>query len=119
MDYFNQACIEIIEEVKKNDVKTQHQLNLIKLKILHKYKTQGKIKQIPKNADIYFAQDPYDAARDADAIMIVTEWNEFRELNLSELKKIMNKPVIIDGRNIYNPKMLESLGFTYQGIGRS
>ncbi|MBI4039693.1 UDP-glucose/GDP-mannose dehydrogenase family protein [Candidatus Daviesbacteria bacterium] len=76
-------------------------------------------KRILQNVDVYFAQDPYDAARGADAIMIVTEWNEFKELDLSELKKLMNKPVIIDGRNIYDPNQVRSLGFIYQGIGRN
>jgi len=55
MNNFNRACIEILEELKKQDIKNQHQLNQIKLKILSKYKSNGKIEQIPKNADIYFA----------------------------------------------------------------
>jgi len=55
MDNFNQACVEILKEIKKDNVKTKEELNKIKLKILHKYKSTGKIKHIPKNADIYFA----------------------------------------------------------------
>ena len=54
MDNFKQICIEILEEIKKNNTKTQRELNQLKLKILSKYRTNGKIKQIPKNADIYF-----------------------------------------------------------------
>ena len=60
MDYFKQACVEILEELKKKDVKTQRQLNQIKLNVLHKYKAENKIKQIPKNADIYFAGSEED-----------------------------------------------------------
>jgi len=60
MDNFKQACVEILEELKKKDVKTQRQLNQIKLRILNKCKTNGKIKQIPKNADIYFAASEED-----------------------------------------------------------
>ncbi len=55
MDYFKQACVEIVEEAKKNNVKTQRELNQIKLRILHKYKSREKIRQIPKNADLYFS----------------------------------------------------------------
>ena len=55
MDNFNQVCVEILEELSKNNVKTQYELNQIKLRILSKYKSKGKIKQIPKNADIYFS----------------------------------------------------------------
>jgi len=60
MDYFRQVCVEILEELKKKDVKTQRQLNQIKLNVLHKYKAENKIKQIPKNADIYFAGSEED-----------------------------------------------------------
>ena len=55
MDNFKQICVEILEEIKKNSIKSQHELNQIKLKILNNYKSNGKLNQIPKNADIYFA----------------------------------------------------------------
>ncbi|MBI2652027.1 tRNA uridine(34) 5-carboxymethylaminomethyl modification radical SAM/GNAT enzyme Elp3 [Candidatus Woesearchaeota archaeon] len=55
MNYFNDACIEILKEIKKNNPKTQYELNQLKLKILNKYKTNGNLSYIPKNADIYFA----------------------------------------------------------------
>ncbi len=55
MDYFKQVCIEILDGLKKNNVQSQHNFNRLKLKVLNKYKSQSKIKQIPKNADIYFA----------------------------------------------------------------
>ncbi|MBI2655434.1 tRNA uridine(34) 5-carboxymethylaminomethyl modification radical SAM/GNAT enzyme Elp3 [Candidatus Woesearchaeota archaeon] len=63
MDNFKQACDEILEELKTKDVKTQHQLNRIKLKILNKHKSNGRINQIPKNADIYFAGSEEDRKR--------------------------------------------------------
>jgi len=59
MSNFNQACFEILEELKKQDIKNQYQLNKIKLKILNKHKANGKLNQIPKNADIYFAASEY------------------------------------------------------------
>src|SRR3989338_7214102 len=60
MDQFRQVCAEIVKELKKSDVKTQRQLNKIKLKILNKYKSKGNVIQIPKNADIYFAASEKD-----------------------------------------------------------
>ena len=70
MDYFNQACLEILEELKKNDVKSQHQLNQIKLKILKRYNSQDKIKEIPKNADIYFAGSEDDRKNFRDLLSL-------------------------------------------------
>lgn len=69
--------------------------------------------------DVTLCETPYEAATDAEALLIVTEWNEFRELDLNKIKKIMKKPVIIDGRNIYQPEKIKAMGFTYQGVGRS
>ncbi len=67
---------------------------------------------------IEFHEDGYDTLRDADALAVVTEWNEFRTPDFQKMKKIMNRPVIFDGRNIYNQEELRKLGFTYYGIGR-
>jgi UDPglucose 6-dehydrogenase len=67
---------------------------------------------------IRLAKDPYDCAHDADAVIIVTEWNEFKQLDLAQLKQVMRQPVIIDARNIYEPAMVKAMGFTYRGIGR-
>jgi UDPglucose 6-dehydrogenase len=60
----------------------------------------------------------YAAARGADALVVVTEWNEFRQLDLGRLKRAMRRPVIVDGRNIYDPDLMRRLGFVYRGIGR-
>lgn len=59
-----------------------------------------------------------EVAGGADAILIITEWNEFKQLNLARIKKLMKRPIILDGRNIYNPEELKSLGFIYKGVGR-
>lgn len=67
---------------------------------------------------IHYANDIYDAANDADAIIVPTEWKEFRLPNWEILKKIMRSHVVIDGRNIYNRADLESQGFRYSGIGQ-
>jgi UDPglucose 6-dehydrogenase len=50
--------------------------------------------------------------------VLVTEWNEFRHLDLGRLKQLMRRPVMVDGRNIYDPETMRGLGFTYRGIGR-
>jgi UDPglucose 6-dehydrogenase len=60
----------------------------------------------------------YEAARGADCVVVLTEWNEFKELDLERLKKSMKHPVLLDARNIYEGKKLRAMGFTYQGIGR-
>ena len=66
---------------------------------------------------IYYAKDMYDAVLDADALMLVTEWKEFRLPSWAVIKKTMEKPVVLDGRNIYDKKEMEEQGFTYHCIG--
>ncbi|MCL4821906.1 MAG: UDP-glucose/GDP-mannose dehydrogenase family protein [Vicinamibacteria bacterium] len=67
---------------------------------------------------VTYANRSYDAARGADALVVVTEWAEFREPDFEKLKQILRRPAIFDGRNIYNPKLLTDMGFHYEGIGR-
>ena len=69
-------------------------------------------------AKITYAKNAYDAVRDADALLVVTEWNEFREPDFSRVKKLMKQPLIFDGRNIFSPSHIRGLGFTYHSIGR-
>jgi UDPglucose 6-dehydrogenase len=67
---------------------------------------------------IQYADNSYAALTGADALAIVTEWNEFREPDYGKMRKLMRSPVIFDGRNIYNPESLRALGFTYISMGR-
>lgn len=69
--------------------------------------------------DVAYAQDAYDAAHGADAIVIVTEWEAFRALDLERIKQQLKTPVMIDLRNIYRPAEMKQLGFDYWSIGRS
>jgi UDPglucose 6-dehydrogenase len=69
-------------------------------------------------ADVVFCDDPYQVAEDVDALILVTEWNEFKQLNMDRVKASMRQPVLIDGRNIYDAKRMAELGFTYRGMGR-
>jgi UDPglucose 6-dehydrogenase len=67
---------------------------------------------------VQLSDKSYDALKGADALTIVTEWNEFREPDFTRIRKMMRTPVIFDGRNIYNPEQIRSVGFTYYSIGR-
>ncbi|PAX07769.1 UDP binding domain-containing protein [Sphingomonas lenta] len=61
---------------------------------------------------------PYQAIEGADALAIVTEWDAFRALDLGRVKSLLNEPVLVDLRNIYNPHEVEAAGFAYTGVGR-
>jgi UDPglucose 6-dehydrogenase len=63
--------------------------------------------------------EPYQAAEGADALLLVTEWNEFRQPDLARLKRIMRSPVLLDGRNVWDAAKARAAGFTYYGVGRS
>jgi UDPglucose 6-dehydrogenase len=67
---------------------------------------------------ISYAENGYGALKGADALAIVTEWNEFREPDFARMRKLLRKPVIFDGRNLYKPEQIRAQGFTYVSIGR-
>jgi UDPglucose 6-dehydrogenase len=67
---------------------------------------------------IMYGKKSYDVLTGADALALVTEWNEFREPDYARMKKLMREPTVFDGRNIYNPAQMKSQGFTYYSIGR-
>lgn len=67
---------------------------------------------------VKFCKDAYETAKDSDCLLVVTEWNEFKKLDFKRIKKLMRQPIIVDGRNIYDPKEMKKLGFKYVGIGR-
>ena len=68
---------------------------------------------------VTYTTDPYTAAQGANAVVVVTEWNEFRNLDLSRLKGLMEEAVLVDLRNVYEPARLKELGYRYEGVGRS
>lgn len=68
--------------------------------------------------DVQFFENPYKTIRDCDALVVATEWNAFRNLDMRAVKRLLKQPIVIDGRNIYDPKEMKALGFTYLGIGR-
>jgi UDPglucose 6-dehydrogenase len=69
-------------------------------------------------SNVTFCDDPYKVVEGADALVLVTEWNEFKQLDMDRVKASMRTPVLIDGRNIYDPEEMRTLGFTYRGMGR-
>jgi len=68
--------------------------------------------------DIEYCEGPYEVAKGSDCLVILTEWDEFKKLDLKKVKRLLNQPIIIDGRNIFEPKKMEKLGFIYKSIGR-
>ena len=75
------------------------------------------IKQIFSDK-ITYAKDPYKAVNKTEALIIITEWNEFKQIDLNKIKKLMSNPIIFDGRNIYDPSYMKKLGFKYYSVGR-
>ena len=69
-------------------------------------------------SEVKFCKDPYEVCMGCDCLLIVTEWDEFKELDFVKIKRLLKRPLIIDGRNIYDPRTLKKLGFRYIGIGR-
>ncbi|MCM8771296.1 MAG: UDP-glucose/GDP-mannose dehydrogenase family protein [Candidatus Omnitrophica bacterium] len=67
---------------------------------------------------VKFCKDAYEAARASDCLVIITDWNEFKELDLKRIKKVLRHPLIIDGRNIYDRQQMKQLGFKYVSVGR-
>lgn len=77
-----------------------------------------KVARVIFGSKITYADNGYAALTGADALAIITEWNEFREPDFARIKKLLRNPVIFDGRNIYNPEQMRAHGFTYASIGR-
>jgi len=68
--------------------------------------------------DVEMCLDPYACAEGSDGLLVITEWNEFKQLDLERVRVSMRTPMILDGRNIYDPMLMKSLGFHYRGFGR-
>ncbi len=99
--------VEIIDVLQKKGAK------------IRAYDPQAMDKARALLKDVKFCENSYDAVKGADCAVMVTEWNEFKELNLTKIKKLLKQPVIVDGRNIYDPKVMSELGFRYYSIGRA
>ncbi len=80
---------------------------------------RGVAEEIFRGRGVVFADEPYAAAEGADALMLVTEWNEFRQPDFARLKAAMRDSVLLDGRNVWDAAKARAAGFTYYGVGRS
>ncbi|HEY3488186.1 MAG TPA: nucleotide sugar dehydrogenase, partial [Gammaproteobacteria bacterium] len=69
--------------------------------------------------DLSFVKNAYDALSGADAMVICTEWDEFRSPDFDRMKQLLKQPVLVDGRNLYDPPFMNGLGFSYYGVGRT
>jgi UDPglucose 6-dehydrogenase len=86
--------------------------------IVKAYDPVGMVRAKDLLSDVEMTADPYELAQDCDVLVICTEWNEFKQLNLEQVRDAMKQPKIVDGRNIYEPALMADLGFEYRGIGR-
>jgi UDPglucose 6-dehydrogenase len=78
----------------------------------------GEFKKAIGDKGISYCTTPYEVAQGADALVLLTEWNEFRNLDLKKMRSLLVNPVVLDLRNIYDPEAMAELGFTYRGVGR-
>ena len=106
-DLRDAPAMDIIDELVRKGARVQ----------VYDPAAMGKAKHV-LNGNVVCARDAYGAARKADGIALLTEWNEFRSLDLVKLRQVMSRPVVIDGRNIWDPATMRDLGFVYRGIGR-
>ncbi len=77
--------------------------------------TENALDDVP---DIVACKTPYEAAEGADALVIATPWNEFKQLDMERIKTALKTPILVDGRNIYEPEKMREMGFVYRGVGR-
>ncbi|MBI5597065.1 MAG: UDP-glucose/GDP-mannose dehydrogenase family protein [Elusimicrobia bacterium] len=98
--------LEIIKSLQSQGVKVS----------VHDPVAAPKAKSLLKG--VRFARDAYDCAKGADALVIVTEWPEYKELDLAKVHRLMENPVLLDGRNLYDPAAVRKLGFVYRSVGR-
>ncbi|MBN1224506.1 MAG: UDP-glucose/GDP-mannose dehydrogenase family protein [Candidatus Aminicenantes bacterium] len=109
-DIRNAPSINIIRELQKEGAMLR----------LYDPEAMSHMKSVfPENAPgIAYTENPYDAVREANATLIVTEWEELRNMDLNQVKDLMDNPILIDGRNIFEPEAVRKLGFEYYSVGR-
>lgn len=110
---------------KTDDVREAPALTIVKelLKLGAKIKAfdpvaENNFKNLMNNKNIQYCPNPFEAVKGSDLLVIMTDWDEFKELDKIQLKNLLTKPNIVDGRNIYDPDEMRDLGFSYIGVGR-
>ncbi len=104
-----------VREAPSIDIIKQLQKEGAKIKV-YDPKAMDNARKIVRGVE--FCQHPYQAAQGSDGLIIITEWDEFKTVDLLRIKQLLKQPVIIDGRNIFDPVKMKELGFNYQGVGR-
>lgn len=79
---------------------------------------EGQEEALRRYPELVGCQDPYDVANGADALVLATEWNQFRSLDLDQLKNLLRHPIFLDLRNVYEPERVAEKGFYYVSVGR-
>lgn len=120
------ACLGLAFKSDTDDIRESVSIEVLKLlrgmgAHLYVYDSQAaeNAKKVLGEAQITYCGDVYDAIKGADALCILTEWQEFKELDLAKLKSLLLTPVIFDGRNLLDKSKTEALGFTYYAVGKS
>jgi len=121
------AVLGLAFKPKTDDIRNAPSVEIIKRLLeeeshlsLYDPKAAGKVKELfPEGSpSIHYAESAYEALKEANAALFITEWEEFSKLDFKKVKKIMDNPIIVDGRNIFDPDELKALGFEYYSIGR-
>jgi UDPglucose 6-dehydrogenase len=107
-----------------DDIRDSAALEIIHLLINEGAHIQAYDPQAMDNAskvlkNVKLCESPYEVADGADALLLATEWNEFKQIDFMKIKQLLRNPVILDGRNLWDSELLKSMGFTYMGIGRA
>ena len=106
-----------------DDMRDAPSINIVRHLLREGAKVQAYDPAAMKNAreilpEVTMLNNAYEVATGADILILVTEWNEFQNLDLIKIKEVMNQPLLVDGRNIYEPAQVREIGFKYRGIGR-
>ncbi|MFA6005463.1 MAG: UDP-glucose/GDP-mannose dehydrogenase family protein [Patescibacteria group bacterium] len=107
-----------------DDIREAPSVSIIKALLHHGYQLSVYDPEATKHIrrtfgdSLNYAEDPYEALQNADALCILTEWNEFKQADLKKVKELMKTPLVFDGRNIYEPAIMAKAGFMYYSIGR-
>lgn len=121
------AVLGLAFKPQTDDIRNAPSINLIRALldegaqlVLYDPQAMENMKEIfeEQPPSVQYASSPYEAAADANALLIVTEWDEFKNLNLKKIKEVLANPIIVDGRNLYDPEKVRDLGFEYYSIGR-
>ncbi len=91
----------------------------VRLRVHDPQAMEAVARQLPAQVGLEYCSSPYEAAHGTQALLILTDWHEYRQLDLSRLHELMEVPVIIDGRNLLDPEVARAAGFEYVDMGRS